>query len=66
MFGFIEEVFEDGQEMLIVVTELTANYYSAKFISRYGCPEYFKHNSSLLFYERHKEIERVIEEFKLE
>lgn len=66
MFGFIEEVFEDGQEMLIVVTELTANYYSAKFISSYGCPEYFKHNSSLLFYERHKEIERVIEEMKLD
>lgn len=56
VFLFCEEVFADGQEMLILVTELTISYYGAHFISRYGCEEYFKHNKELLFYERQKEI----------
>ena len=60
-FGFCEEIFKDGQEILIFVTELTINYYSASFISRYGCKEYFKHNKELLFYERQKDIIRNIE-----
>ena len=34
LFQFVEEVFEDGQEMLILVTELTVRYYCAKFISK--------------------------------
>ena len=56
VFGFCEEVFGDGQEMLILVTELTANYYSSHFISRYGCKEYFDHNKEMLFFERQAEI----------
>lgn len=56
MFAFCEEVFGEGQEILILVTELTINYYSAHYISRYGCEDYFKHNKELLFYERQKEI----------
>ena len=60
-FGFCEEIFKEGQELLIFVTELTVNYYSASFISRYGCKEYFKHNKELLFYERQKDIIRNIE-----
>ncbi len=56
MFLFIEEVFGSGQEMLVVVTELTVNYYSAKFISRYGCEKYFEHNKELLVYERQQEL----------
>lgn len=46
VFGFCEEVFEDGQEILILVTELTVSYYGARFISRYGCKEYFNHNKA--------------------
>ncbi|MBQ7902217.1 MAG: AAA family ATPase, partial [Oscillospiraceae bacterium] len=49
-FKFVDDVFGDGQEMLILVTELTQNYYGSKFISNFGCDEYFKHNKSLLFY----------------
>lgn len=56
MFRFSEEVFGEGQEILIIVTDLTANYNSARFISEFGCEEYFKHNKELLFYERQKEI----------
>ena len=65
-FLFCEEVFEEGQEMLILVTELTISYYGAHFISRYGCKEYFNHNKELLFYERQKEIIREIENLELE
>lgn len=66
VFLFAEEVFgAGGQELLIIVTELTANPISAKFISRYGCKEYFKHNKDLLFYERQQEIDKVIEKLKL-
>ena len=56
VFKFCEEIFEEGQEILILVTELTISYYGAHFISRYGCKEYFNHNKELLFYERTKEI----------
>lgn len=66
VFLFCEEVFEEGQEMLILVTELTISYYGARFISRYGCKEYFNHNKELLFYERQKEIIRELENLELE
>lgn len=61
VFHFCEEVFGDGQEVLILVTELTINAYAARFISRYGCKEYFNHNKELLFYQRQKELIQQIE-----
>lgn len=62
-FQFCETAFEIGsQELLILVTELTANSYSAHFISKYGCEEYFKHNKDMLFYERKKDILSEIDE----
>ena len=66
LFAFVEEVFEDGQEMLILVTELTVRYYCARFISKFGCAEYFKHNQNLLFYERKQELLSEISELGLE
>ena len=65
MFLFAEEVFGEGQEILIIVTELTANYNSARFISEFGCEEYFRHNKELLFYERQREIIDKIEKLEL-
>ena len=65
MFKFCEDVFRDGQEMVILVTELTISYYGAHFISRYGCKEYFDHNKELLFYERQKEIISELESLEL-
>ena len=65
MFKFCEHVFEDGQEMVILVTELTISHYGARFISRYGCKEYFAHNKELLFYERQKEIIAEMEKLDL-
>ena len=64
-FRFCEDVFGDGQEMLILVTELTLSYYCSKFISTYGCKEYFAHNKELLFYERQLELTKKLDEFDL-
>ena len=61
MFTFAEEVFADGQEMLIIVTELTKGFYSAHYISRHGCTKYFQHNKELLFYERQNDILKELE-----
>ena len=67
VFKFCEEAFDrNGQELLILVTELTINPYATHFISRYGCKEYFEHNKDMLFFERKKEIISEIEELDLD
>lgn len=63
VFAFFDEVYTDGQEMLIFVTELTANSHTARFISEFGCKEYYEHNKALLFTDRSKEIMQRLEEF---
>lgn len=52
LFSFVEEAFAEGNEMLIFVTELTVNHNSARFISRFGCDAYQKHNENLMLTER--------------
>ena len=56
LFRFTEAVWADGQEMLILVTELTIGHYSSRFIGRYGCAEYDKYSDAMKFYERQLEI----------
>ena len=52
--------------MLIVVTQLTSSPQASRFIAKYGCEEYFAHNKELLFYERHMEILKDMEELDLD
>ena len=66
LFIFIEDTFPQGHELLILVTELTSNYYTAKYISEYGCEKYFAHNQELLFYERQKKIVQELDLLNLE
>ncbi len=61
VFNFCEKAFDEGQEMLILVTEITATRHTAGYIGRYGCPAYFKHNKELLFFERTQEIAKELE-----
>ena len=56
LFAFAEKVWGDGQEMVILVTELTIGLYPSRFIARYGCDAYYKHNDSLKLYERKLDI----------
>ena len=65
-FAFCERAFGEGQELLILVTELTADSHSAYFISRYGSDGYYRHNKALLFYERQQAILREIDAMEAE
>ena len=60
-FSFCEQAFGEGQELLILVTELTADSHSAHFIARYGSPGYYRHNRALLVYERQQTILRELD-----
>lgn len=62
---FCKDVFDVGQEMVLIVTEMTADANFASFLSRYGSEQYFKYNKELLIYERHKEILIEIDELGL-
>ena len=66
MFVFCENVFPDGQELLILVTELTLRSTAARFIGKYGCDGYFRNNKNLLFYERKTDIIQQIQELNLD
>ena len=61
-FAFAEKAWEESQEKLIMVSELTANYWTARFIGRFGCEAYYRYSKDLLFAERHAEIRRELEE----
>lgn len=61
MFAFAEKVWGEGQEILILVTELTVSWYAARFIARYGSEAYYRHNEALMFYQRQTEIIRRLE-----
>lgn len=60
VFAFLEEVFSDGNEMLIFVTELTVNDYSARFIGMFGSEDYRRHNEKLMISERKNELQEEI------
>lgn len=66
LFAFVQRTYGDDNEMLILVTELTSNFYASNYISHYGSEEYFAHNRDLMFYERQKEINEEIENLNLE
>ena len=65
MFRFCEDAFGEGQELQILVTELTISHYGEKFISRYGCPEYYAHNKGLLLSDRRNELLVQIDELTM-
>lgn len=66
-FKFFEAAFgKGGQEMLILVTDLTVSTYASRFISTYGCDEYFANNKDMMFFERQKEIKAEIENLDLD
>ncbi len=65
LFAFLEEVFPEGNEMLIFVTELTVNDYSARFIGMFGSEDYRRHNERLLISERKNELQEEIAALEL-
>lgn len=65
LFVFVEEAFAQGNELLILVTELTVNNTSARFIASFGSPDYKKHNEELMLSERRDNIMAQIAELGL-
>ena len=65
LFAFSETAFMDGNEVLVLVTELTVNVYSARFIGLYGSADYQRHNEELMLHERQDDIMKEIETLEL-
>ena len=65
MLIFAADAFGQGQELSMMITELSIHKGCAHFISRNGSREYFRYSQNLLFYERRKDIIAQIEELGL-
>ena len=63
---FCEKAFGSGNEIVILITEMTANRDCARFISRYGCEQYFRFNKELLISERQNEMLQEISNLNLD
>lgn len=61
LFGFAEDTFGSGNEMLLLMTECTVQPDCAKFIASYGCEDYQRHNEALMLTERGDSILEQIE-----
>lgn len=65
LFAFVEEAFAQGNEMLILMTELTVDNAAARFIASFGSPDYQRHNREMLLSERSDDIKARIDELGL-
>ena len=64
--AFAEQAFGEGQEMLLLITDLSANRYSMAFINAHGSERFFKHNSALLFGDRGADLAARIKQTALD
>lgn len=65
LFAFSEVAFMDGNEVIVLVTELTVNAYSARFIATYGSADYQRHNEELMLQDRQDDIMKEIDALEL-
>lgn len=65
-FRFVEDAFGEGQEMLMLVTDLSVNRHTMGFINNHGCERYFQHNKQLLFGERGSDLADRINKLNLD
>ncbi len=59
-FGFLERIWGRGQELVLFMTELTANEKSMRFLELWGCDAYFRLNQELLIYDVRSRLRREI------
>ena len=64
-FDFMERAFGESQEMVVFITELTVNFYGAKFLAENKCGRFYKYNKGLLANERRAEVLSGIEEVEM-
>ena len=70
LFAFAEQAFSseaggDGNEMLILVTELTVGKHSSAFLATFGSEDYRRHNEELMLSERQGDLKSQIAELGL-
>ena len=65
LFDFAQEAFGEGNEMLILVTELTVSSAGAGFIAAFGSSDYQRFSQELMLSERQDQIQGKIAELKL-
>ena len=55
-FDFMEHAFENGEEMVVFVTELTLSLEAAMFLAEHTCERYMTYNEQLLIGKRKREL----------
>ncbi len=65
LFAFAQEAFGEGNEMLILVTELTVSSAGAAFIASFGSPEYQRFSQEMMLSERQSRIQGQIADLNL-
>lgn len=65
LFDFAERAFEDGNELLVLVTELTSRNASARYLGAFGSEDYLRHSKDLMLSERNAELTEAIKELDL-
>lgn len=63
-FVFVERAFGDGNEMLILMTELTVIDECVIFITRYGSEDYKKHNKEMMLSNKSEELLKRINDIE--
>ena len=63
-FVFVERVFGDGNEMLILMTELTVIDECVIFITRYGSEDYKQHNKEMMLSNKSEELLKRINDIE--
>lgn len=65
LFVFAGEAFAEGNELLILVTELTVSSAGAGFIAAFGSPDYQRYSRELMLSERQSQIQGQIAKLEL-
>ena len=64
-FRFIENVYGHGQELILFMTQLTANVHCMRFIETWGSEAYFRNNRELLIYDVQNALKAEIDALDL-
>jgi len=57
-FRFLSATFGEGQEIVLFLSELTAGYYSLKFVNECGNEAYYRYNKLLLLKDRREALQQ--------
>ena len=57
-FRFLSATFGEGQEIVLFLSELTAGYYSLKFVNENGNEAYYRYNRLLLLKDRREALQQ--------